>query len=68
MTAEFNFMVDPEAAQIVLEETKCNTEEYGWELCGLETTVSWVNSISYGMQLCVIVSSCITFFRPAKND
>lgn len=32
-SAEFNFWCDPEAAQIVLEETKCELMIFPWETC-----------------------------------
>lgn len=40
--AEFNFAVDPVAANLVLEETKCECQICGWELCGVRHAFSWV--------------------------
>jgi len=41
VSAEFNFHCDPEAAYIVLENTKCPTYIASWELCLHRAKIDW---------------------------
>lgn len=43
VSAEFNFHCDPEAAYIVLENTKCPTYIASWELCLHRAKIQWVS-------------------------
>lgn len=42
VSAEFNFHCDPEAAYVVLQNTKCPTYIASWELCLHRAKLDWV--------------------------
>ena len=48
VSAEFNFHCDPEAAYVVLQNTKCPTYIASWELCLHRAKLDWVRIV----QLC----------------